>query len=113
MLSDGKGALSHEMIEQQLTMTVNRSTIYRVLNRFVEQGIAHRIVSEDGRQYFAMCTNCDSHHHEDDHPHFQCVQCERVECLPQALKIELPNGYRPESLNATISGYCNRCNGNE
>lgn len=109
LLGASDHALSHEMIEQRLTSAINRSTIYRVLNGFVEQGVVHRIISEDGRQYFAICTNCDLAQHHDDHPHFQCITCDRVECLPQTLQIELPKGYRPESLNATVSGYCRTC----
>ena len=97
------------MIERQLSTNVNRATIYRILNRFEEEGVVHRIVAEDGRQYFAACQDCDSQGHQDNHPHFHCTQCERLECLPQPLDISLPQGYRPVSLNATISGYCAEC----
>ncbi len=109
LLRSADCALSHEMIEGELTEPVNRSTIYRILNRFEAEGLIHRIVAEDGRQYFASCAHCDAQGHDDNHPHFHCTACQRLECLPQPLDISLPQGYRPVSLNATISGYCAEC----
>ena len=59
VLSKAKKALSQEDIEKKVTVAMDRVTIYRVLNRFCEDGIVHKIVSEDGKQYFALCVNCD------------------------------------------------------
>jgi len=109
LLRDAGGALSHDMIEARLTMEISRSAIYRILNRFEKDGLVHRVVAGDGRQYFALCEQCDRHEHHDNHPHFRCMGCERVECLPQSIKIDLPSGYQSERLNVTVSGYCGKC----
>lgn len=49
MLQDAHSALSQDMIEQQMKGTVDRVTIYRVLNSFCEDGIVHKIVSDEGK----------------------------------------------------------------
>ncbi len=110
LLRAADGALSHEMIESRLTTPVNRSTVYRILNRFVEDGVVHRVVAADGRQYFAPCAGCEPKRHAHDHPHFHCISCELVECLSEQMEISLPQGYRSAEINATVSGYCSVCN---
>ena len=103
-------ALSHEMVAARLELKANRSTIYRILNRFVDDGLLHRIVAEDGCQYFAPCREeCTRKEHDHDHPHFRCVTCEQVSCLPQPVSIELPAGYEQASVNLLVSGYCADC----
>ena len=109
LLKNADDALSHEMIEARITTNTSRSTIYRILNRFEEDGVVHRIIAEDGKQYFALCEECDHREHRDDHPHFRCLRCGRVECLAQSVRVEVPAGYRAEKLSITISGYCKGC----
>ena len=110
LLQRGTTALSHEMIQQQLDTTVDRVTIYRILNRFVTDGLAHRIVADDGRQYFAACAQgCTHDAGSHDHLHFRCSNCQRVECLPEHPVRALPPGYEAEHYNAIVSGRCKRC----
>lgn len=110
-LQKANGALSHEMIHEEFAEDMNRATIYRILNRFHEDGIVHRIVGEDGKQFFALCaSSCQSENHHHDHFHFQCVECGKVECLQTEIQIKLPKGYVQKELNAVVSGHCNDCN---
>lgn len=105
-------ALSHDKLVESLDGTIDRATIYRILNRFCEDGITHRIVADDGKQYFALCEDC-SHEekHSHNHFHFRCLQCDRVECLSNEVSVNLPTGYQAENFNGVISGTCNRCAG--
>lgn len=109
ILKEAGEALSHEMLQEKLEKEVDRTTIYRVLNRFYEDGIIHKVVCDDGKQYFAYCINCgnDKHHH--NHFHFRCQNCGKVECLNREMEIDLPNGYEVKTFNGVISGYCNDC----
>lgn len=102
-------ALSHEMLEQQLDGQANRATIYRILNRLTEDGVVHRVVTAEGVQYFALCTDCTQDDHQHHHLHFRCLSCERVECLKQEVVPSLPPGYRTYAVNATVSGICGAC----
>lgn len=109
-LESAEAALSHDKLLELLEDTVDRATIYRILNRFCADGLTHRIIADDGKQYFALCEDC-SHHeeHSHNHFHFRCQRCERVECLSTEVSVNLPPGYRAENFNGVISGICGRC----
>ena len=108
LVNTGK-AMSRDAIEQKLEVEIDRATIYRVLNRFCEDGMVHKIVAEDGKQYFAVCTKCDNKKIPDNHFHFRCKNCETIECLPEAVHFSLPNGYNVESVNCVLTGICKDC----
>ncbi len=48
ILKSQEFAINHEMITDQIT-DINRATIYRILNRFCEDGLAHKIAAENGK----------------------------------------------------------------
>jgi Fur family ferric uptake transcriptional regulator len=108
-LKASDSALSHQMIEDALGIEVDRATIYRVLNRFYEDGLVHRVIGENGKQYFALCDSCDKYAHNHDHFHFRCKNCGKVECLSKEIEIKLPAGYTSENFNGMISGTCGGC----
>lgn len=108
LISTGK-AMSRDAIEQKINVEIDRVTIYRVLNRFCEDGLVHKIVAEDGKQYFAVCAHCDNHSYPKNHFHFRCKKCNTIECLPQAVLFSVPNGYDVESLNCVLTGTCRDC----
>lgn len=108
-LIEADSALSHDMIQEKIQDTANRATIYRILNRFCEDGLIHRIVADDGKQYFAVCQDCQNNEHHHDHFHFRCLKCETVECLDHEVSVNLPDGYRSTNFNGVVSGYCANC----
>ena len=108
LLQRHPSAMSGDMVEAEID-GYNRATIYRILNRFCADGIVHRIVGLDGKQYYAICADCDAAQHRHDHLHFQCTRCEKVECLPEIPTIRLPEGYRMETFNGLVAGVCGGC----
>ncbi len=108
LVKSGK-AMSRDAIEEKIDVAMDRATIYRVLNRFCDDGIIHRIVAEDGKQYFAVCMRCDEHSFTNNHFHFRCTQCETIECLPQEVHFSLPKGYQVENVNCVLVGICKDC----
>ena len=111
LLRQDRRAFSHDTLTERLDLPANRVTVYRILNRFVEQRLVHRIVADDGRQYFASCeADCQHDAASHRHLHFRCNRCARVECLPAApLQYTLPEGYRVEHHNVILSGTCAAC----
>ena len=97
------------MIQSELTGPVDRATIYLVLNKCCENGIVHRIVEDNGKQYFALCLNSQKKHHQHNHFHFRCLNCGNIECLEQEREIPLPEGYQQKHLNGMITSYCQNC----
>ncbi|SFS40350.1 Fur family transcriptional regulator, ferric uptake regulator [Zhouia amylolytica] len=102
-------ALNHEMIQEQMSLNTDRATIYRILNRFSQDGIVHKVVGDDGKQYFAFCSNCTKDGHQHNHFHFRCIECQNVICIKNELRVQLPEGYEPINFNGVISGYCSKC----
>ena len=109
VLEEARTALSREDLQKNLGDNFDRATLYRILNRFHADGLVHRVVGDDGRQYFALCDECSTDEHQHDHFHFRCRVCQTVECLEQEIDVRLPGGYRAEGLNGLVVGVCGRC----
>ena len=109
VLAESGKAMSQDAIEQKLTIAVNRATIYRILNRFCNDGILHRVVAEDGKQYFALCIKCDDNQKPLHHFHFKCVKCDTIECLPVEVQFSIPDKYLVEHVNCVLTGTCKAC----
>ena len=109
VLHDTARAMSQDAIERRMDIAVDRTTIYRVLNRFCEDGVLHRIVAEDGKQYFALCTRCGERRTPVHHFHFRCSRCETLECLPVPVHFSLPDEYQVEGINCVLTGVCREC----
>jgi Fur family ferric uptake transcriptional regulator len=110
VLTHSKKAMSQDAIEKQMDVEADRATIYRILNRFCEDGMVHKIVADDGKQYFAVCVGCDHKKKlPDNHFHFRCTSCETIECLPALVQFSVPQRYRVERLNCVLVGLCKEC----
>ncbi|WP_111307870.1 Fur family transcriptional regulator [Confluentibacter sediminis] len=109
VLAKSGKAMSQDAIEQHIDITINRATIYRVLNRFCEDGILHKVVAEDGKQYFALCKKCDGHKKPVHHFHFRCTTCDTIECLPIEVHFSLSEAYIVEHVNCVLTGTCKTC----
>lgn len=104
-------ALSHGDIENQLKDRFDRVTIYRTLKTFLEKGIIHKVLDDEGIRY-ALCKDyCKEHDHHHDHVHFKCTQCGKTNCLEKVHvpAIQLPDGYRTQEVNLLIQGMCPEC----
>lgn len=108
-LKNSKSAVSQDILLKELGDEVDRATIYRVLNSFCDDGIVHKILSDDGKYYFAFCVNCSEKSHQHNHFHFRCLSCGKIECIPNEIEVKLPVGYQSVNFNGFISGYCADC----
>jgi Fur family ferric uptake transcriptional regulator len=102
-------ALSQPDIQQSLQGQCDRVTIYRILERLLNEGIIHKIVNVNGTVNYAVCHHC-STTHQHQHIHFSCRECKEVKCLEQVIPaFQLPSGFQEEETYFTISGVCNNC----
>jgi len=106
--AEGK-AMSQDEIANNISMEINRATIYRVLNRFCADGILHKVVAEDSKQYFALHKEQDQKKGTHQHLHFKCNICETLECLPNEVNFSIPKGYHLENVNCVLTGTCKNC----
>ncbi len=110
---DAHGALSHGVIEKTMGETMDRVTIYRTLQVFVEKGIIHTIPTNDNSIRYALCKDeCEGGHHHDHHVHFVCTKCGTTTCLDDVLvpEVKLPKGFKPNLSEMVVSGKCDNCN---
>ncbi|GAA4271804.1 transcriptional repressor [Aquimarina gracilis] len=109
VLKSSTKAMSQDAIQDKISIEINRATIYRVLNRFCNDGILHRIVAEDGKQYFALCAKCGEDQKPQHHFHFRCINCETIECLPAPVHFSIETGYQVAHVNCVLTGVCKDC----
>lgn len=105
-------ALAHADIESKAGEKIDRVTVYRTLQTFVDKGLIHSIPTADNSIRYALCKDdCSEGHHHDHHVHFVCVQCEKTACLDDVSVpvINLPYGYKKEKVEVVISGICREC----
>lgn len=91
--------------------TMYKSTIFRVLNQFVEHDVVHTIDDGTGSLKYELChseSNCSP---DDMHVHFYCTNCHRTICLENIPipQIVLPEGFSQNSVNFVIKGVCAFC----
>jgi Fur family ferric uptake transcriptional regulator len=101
---------------ESLMGDVDRVTLYRILNVFEEKGIIHKVFDLNGTANYAICTsNCQEHHHHDEHLHFNCSVCNNVYCLNDLSLpgFNLPAGFKADSFTLYATGVCLKCSKKE
>jgi Fur family ferric uptake transcriptional regulator len=88
---------------------MNKTTVYRILDRLESEGKLHSFSDKDGLKLYAKCNNCSDSDHNDVHPHFQCSGCGKTECLPLDIKIPKMDNYQIESASMLLLGKCEEC----
>ncbi|WP_225035511.1 Fur family transcriptional regulator [Winogradskyella sp. SM1960] len=88
---------------------MNKTTVYRILDRLEADGIIHSFNGKDGLKWYAKCKGCSAEHHTDKHPHFQCTECDKVECLSVEIKIPTIKNHDVASTNILLTGRCEVC----
>lgn len=103
-------AISHSELQNQLNGLCDRVTIYRVLDRLLNEGIIHKLSTIDGEVKYALCHTCSGGEHFHNHLHFNCEVCHSVTCLEEVVPVfYLPETYKIKQVNFTVSGVCPKC----
>lgn len=114
LIQSGRG-LSHQDLNQLLSVPFDRSSLFRTLNTLEEKGILHKIVDADGVAKYAYSQNnqAESAGH---HAHFVCTRCKNIFCLDYSValaRIEVPEGFEKESVDMQVHGICDQCRHND
>jgi Fur family ferric uptake transcriptional regulator len=104
-------ALSHNDIEREMPKDFDRVTLYRTLKTFLDRGLVHKVLDDQGGLKYALCTEaCGTEGHHHNHVHFKCNACGQTSCLDVEIPgLKLPKGYKPQESNLLIQGICNKC----
>lgn len=104
-------ALSQSDIEKEIHNHPDRVTVYRTLKTFLDKGLIHKVLDDEGSLKYALCSEaCQAPVHHHDHVHFKCLRCGQTNCLNiEVPPVKLPKGYRAQEVNVLIQGICDRC----
>ena len=102
-------AVSVVELVDKLHSKMNKTTVYRILDRLEDDGTLHSFIGKDGLKWYAKCKGCSSSHHVDAHPHFQCRDCGKTVCLPMDVPIPTVPNHRIESVSLLLIGSCKDC----
>jgi len=92
-------------------MSINKVTLYRILDLLVDKGLVKRLLAGDRAFRYGMG---ETRHHP-DHPHFVCSRCRVMECLgpdrlPVGIKKFQTKGKRIiKHVDVRFEGICERC----
>jgi Fur family transcriptional regulator, ferric uptake regulator len=105
-------ALSYSDIEREIAASFDRVTVYRTLKTFLDKGVIHKVLDDEGSLKYALCNEpCSTLEHHHEHVHFKCVRCGHTNCLDDVIipSVSLPKGYVASELNLLIQGVCGKC----
>jgi Fur family transcriptional regulator, ferric uptake regulator len=106
-------ALSQGDLENNLNKPYDRITVYRTIRTFLDKGLIHKILDDQGGLKYALCKeSCSQGHHQHDHVHFKCATCQQTTCIDNTFvpNIVLPIGYSRQEVNMLVHGICPNCN---
>ena len=67
---------------------MDKTTVYRILDRLEDSRILHSFVDQDGlKRYAKGASNTDFNNEPEIHPHFLCEDCGTSSCLPVTIQI--------------------------
>jgi Fur family ferric uptake transcriptional regulator len=110
VLLNAGSALTHSEVEARLgkVASIDRVTVYRVLDWLTQVGLAHRITEADRIWRFIVLPEGRSA----GSAHFTCTCCSHTISLPgriSARSPRLPAGYRVQQRELSIRGLCSGC----
>ena len=89
---------------------MNKTTVYRILNRLEESGILHSFSDKDGLKRYAKSNQkTDPNNKNNLHSHFLCDDCGVSTCLPLEIPIPTIPDYKINTSQLLLFGQCDNC----
>ena len=108
--SAGKPVSHANVAEVLVPQGFDKSTLYRCLVELADAGLLSRLDAGDHAWRFELRGE---EHASGDHPHFVCVDCGTVTCLPDVeVKISPAKGHKAAVGDVTevfLKGHCKHC----
>lgn len=103
------GAISTVDLIKRFDSQMNKTTIYRALERLEDEGVLHSFLALNGIKWYAKCNGCSKSEHLDVHPHFECIECGKIDCVSVDIKIPSIPNRAVISSQVLIQGTCENC----
>jgi Fur family ferric uptake transcriptional regulator len=109
LFEDKDSAITAVDLVDMLSVQMNKTTVYRILDRLENDGFIHSFIGPDGLKWYAKCEGCSAEHHIDAHPHFQCKICGKMDCLDLKIFVPEVKNYAVDSVEIFLTGKCSDC----
>ena len=108
----GKPVSHADVADLLVPQGFDKSTLYRCLVELADAGLLSRLDAGDHAWRFELKSG--EEHATTEHPHFVCVDCGKVTCLPDVdVKITPPKGAKSSVLGDVtevfLKGHCKEC----
>jgi len=92
-------------------LTMDRSSVFRVLRLFADSLVVHVIDDGSGSIKYELCHGHGHCSPDDMHIHFYCESCRRTFCLEDVHipQVTLPDGFVARYFNFVVKGECPDC----
>ena len=108
--NDNKDAISIVELINKFNKKMNKTTVYRVLERLEKSNILHSFVGKDGvKRYAKGEKNSNSKKIFNTHPHFLCEDCGTSSCIPIDIIIPSIPNYTIKTSEHLLIGQCKNC----
>lgn len=102
-------ALSVVELVDRFKKEMNKTTVYRILDRLEKDGVVHSFLGINGLKWYAKCDSCSHRNHFDAHPHFQCKECGKLDCLTTNVTIPPMPNRKIDFVQVLLVGQCEEC----
>ena len=86
---------------------MNKTTVYRVLERLEKSNILHSFIDQKGLKRYAK--NNKNTSSTKSHPHFMCEDCGESSCIEIDIKIPSTPQYIIKNSEYLLTGQCKKC----
>lgn len=103
-------AVSVVELVDRFNSQMDKTTVYRILERLEDEGTLHSFIGKDGSKRYARWDREDGNSKEIQiHPHFECRSCGASSCLPIKVSIPSVSNLIIESAEQLLIGKCGQC----
>jgi Fur family ferric uptake transcriptional regulator len=109
LLKANRPLSGEELAEQLGCNSPDKTTIYRIIERFCARGLVHKAYVKDRAAKYELAHNCTP---KQCHPHFTCTNCGETFCLKDMfvpLVKGLKEGFIVHRQQVRIEGLCSSC----
>ncbi len=104
------GAISVVELVSKFKGKMNKTTVYRILDRLEESGILHSFTDQEWLKRYAKGQQENKNSNNlNMHPHFLCQDCGISSCLPIDISIPPIPDYKIQSSEHLLIGQCKDC----
>ncbi len=99
-------ALTHNDFLHTSSLRLDRTTVFRTLNLFVEKKVIVRIPAHDGVNHYLFLKSP-----AEVQLNFICSNCKKITALKtiHPPEVRLPKGFRQDNMEILVRGLCDSC----